>query len=238
MLKHLETGAVVQGEGPVSSSEVETMNEERIVFGDVGFGVFELDLRARELRKGGLRLKLDAKPFKVLELLLERAGEVVTRKELRDRLWPDSFVEFDRNIYSAVNILRKTLGDTTDPPRYIETRFRLGYRFVAPIAANAAGRPGLRPFAGKPGLTGFSAQGSSPAVPLVATSNAAFDGNAFRFQVRRPSGELAELILSLATTNEGALNMRLDFGAAGPGRDDRFQAEVESGAHTPIRRDA
>jgi DNA-binding winged helix-turn-helix (wHTH) protein len=211
------------------------MNEERIAFGAVGFGVFELDLRARELRKGGLRLKLDGKPFKVLEFLVERAGEVVTRKELRERLWPDSFVDFDRNIYSTVNRLRKTLGDTTDPPRYIETRFRLGYRFVAAVAANAAGRPAIRPFAGKPGLTGF---GSSPAVPFVATSNGEFDGNAFRFQVRRPSGELAELILSLTTTNEGALNMRLDFGAAGRGRDDRFQAEVELGAHTSIRRDA
>jgi DNA-binding winged helix-turn-helix (wHTH) protein len=218
------------------------MNEERIAFGDVGFGVFELDLRARELRKGDLRLKLDGKPFKVLELLVERAGEVVTRKELLERLWPDSFVDFDRNIYSTVNRLRKMLGDTADPPRYIETRFRLGYRLVAPVAANAAGRPGLRPFdvklAGKPSLTGLRVQGPSPAVPFVATSNAGFDGNAFRFEVRRPSGELAELILSLTTTNEGALNMRLHFGAAGPGRDDRFQAEVESGAYSPIRRDA
>lgn len=218
------------------------MNEERIAFGDAGFGAFELDLRARELRKGGLRLKIEGKPFKVLELLVERAGEVVTRKELRERLWPDSFVEFDRNIYTAVNILRKALGDTTDPPRYIETRSRLGYRFVAPVAANAATRSGLRPvdaeLAGNPGLTGFSAQGSSPALPFVATSNASFDGNAFRFQLRRPSGELAEFIVSLTTTSEGALNMRLDFGAAGPGRDDRFQAGVELRAHTSIRQDA
>jgi DNA-binding winged helix-turn-helix (wHTH) protein len=92
------------------------MNEELIAVRAVRFGVFELDLRARELRQGGLRLKLERKPFQVLELLLERAGELVTRKELRERLWPDSFVEFDRNINSAVNKLRKTLGDTRDSP--------------------------------------------------------------------------------------------------------------------------
>ena len=72
-----------------------------------------------ELRKGGLCLKLDPKPLQLLELLLRRAGELVTRKELRETLWPDSFVEFDRSINTAVNKLRKVLGDQPDSPRYI-----------------------------------------------------------------------------------------------------------------------
>ena len=120
------------------------MGAELISVGAVRFGSFELDLRTRELRKGGLRLKLETKPFQVLELLIENADRLVTRKELRERLWPDSFVEFDRGIYTAMNRLRKALGDTVDSPRYIETRSRLGYRFVAPVSkADVTARSGL-----------------------------------------------------------------------------------------------
>lgn len=195
------------------------MNQELTAVRAFRFGNFELDLRTRELRKGGLRLNLEAKPFQVLELLVEKAGDLVTRRELRERLWPDSFVEFDRGIYTAMNRLRKTLGDTMDSPRYIETRFCLGYRFVAPVgAANVTARSRLRAVpldampTGKPGLTGFSAQGSAP---FVTTANPRFDGDGLRFQVQRPGGELAELILRVTTTKEGALNMRLDLCNAG-----------------------
>ncbi|HEV2379359.1 MAG TPA: winged helix-turn-helix domain-containing protein [Terriglobia bacterium] len=195
------------------------MSAELSSVGAIRFGSFELDLRTREVRKGGLRLKLETKPFQVLELLVQNADRLVTRKELRERLWPDSFVEFDRGIYTAMNRLRKALGDTVDSPRYIETRSRLGYRFVAPVSkgdVTARSELWAVPFDAKPrgksGLTGFSAQGSAP---FVATADPRFDGDTLRFQVQRPGGELAELILRLTTTKDGALNMRLDLCGAG-----------------------
>ena len=102
--------------------------------GFVRFGVFELDVRAGELRKHGIKIKLQEQPFEVLQILLEKPGEVVTREELQRRLWPsDTFVEFDKGIYNAIKRLRETLGDTADTPRYIETLPRRGYRFIAPI---------------------------------------------------------------------------------------------------------
>lgn len=97
------------------------------------FGVFEVDLEARELRKHGLRLRLEEKPFLILELLLENAGRVITRKALRERLWPDTHVHYDQNLNTAVNKLRDLLGDSAASPRFIETLPRLGYRFIAPV---------------------------------------------------------------------------------------------------------
>jgi cholera toxin transcriptional activator len=98
------------------------------------FGVFELDLAAGELRKNGAKLRLQEQPFQVLALLLQRAGDVVTRDELRQKLWPsDTFVDFDHGLNTAVNKLRETLGDSASSPRYIETLARRGYRFIAPV---------------------------------------------------------------------------------------------------------
>jgi cholera toxin transcriptional activator len=100
----------------------------------VRFGVFELDLAAGELRKSGARLRLQEQPFQVLALLLQRAGDVVTREELRQKLWPaDTFVDFDHSLNTAVNKLREALGDSASSPRYIETLARRGYRFIAPL---------------------------------------------------------------------------------------------------------
>ena len=100
----------------------------------VRFGAFEVDLRAGELRKQGLKIKLQEKPFHVLALLLERPGEVVTREELREKLWPaDTFVDFDHSVNTAVNKLREGLGDSADNPRFVETLPRRGYRFIAPV---------------------------------------------------------------------------------------------------------
>jgi cholera toxin transcriptional activator len=102
------------------------------------FGIFELDLAAGELRKNGAKLHLQEQPFQVLALLLERAGEVVTREELRQKLWPaDTFVDFDHSLNTAVNKLRETLGDSASSPRYIETMARRGYRFIAPLQTEA-----------------------------------------------------------------------------------------------------
>ena len=101
---------------------------------NVRFGVFELDLRAGELRKQGLKIKLQEKPFQVLALLLERPGEVVTREELQKRLWPeDTFVDFDHSMNTAVNKLREALGDSAESPRFIKTLPKRGYRFIAPV---------------------------------------------------------------------------------------------------------
>ncbi len=101
----------------------------------VCFGPFEVNLQARELRKCGVRLKLHEKPFQILELLLERVGELVARKDLREKLWPDTIVGFDASINSAVNTLRRVLGDCARNPRFVETRAGRGYRFIAPVRA-------------------------------------------------------------------------------------------------------
>ena len=100
----------------------------------VRFGAFELDLRAGELRKAGVRVNLQEQPFKVLECLVERPGELVTREELRQRLWQDdTFVDFEHGVNAAVKRLRETLGDSAETPRFIETLPRRGYRFIAPV---------------------------------------------------------------------------------------------------------
>ena len=99
------------------------------------FGSFEVDLASGELRRQGLKISLQDQPFRLLALLLERAGEVVTREELRDKLWPaDTFVDFDHSLNTAVRKLREALGDSAETPRYVETLARRGYRFVAPVA--------------------------------------------------------------------------------------------------------
>ncbi len=98
------------------------------------FGLFELDLSAGELRKSGVKLRLQGQPFQVLALLLERAGEVVTRDELQQKLWPsDTFVDFDHSLNTAINKVREALGDSAASPRYVETLARRGYRFIAPV---------------------------------------------------------------------------------------------------------
>lgn len=102
------------------------------------FGLFELDLSAGELRKSGVKLRLQGQPFQVLALLLERAGEVVTREELQQKLWPsDTFVDFDHSLNTAINKVREALGDSASSPRYVETLARRGYRFIAPVQADA-----------------------------------------------------------------------------------------------------
>jgi Tol biopolymer transport system component/DNA-binding winged helix-turn-helix (wHTH) protein len=101
------------------------------VRGVVSFGVFEADLRTRELRKQGVRLKLPHQSFQILQVLLERRGELVSRDELRQLLWPaDTFVDFDHGLNNAIKRIRDALNDSAETPRYIETLPRLGYRFI------------------------------------------------------------------------------------------------------------
>ena len=105
----------------------------------VRFGLFEADLDASELRRQGVRVRLQEQPFQVLAMLLQRPGEVVARKELQRRLWPaDTFVDFDRGLNRAINKLREALGDSSGSPRFIETVPRRGYRFMAPVEITEA----------------------------------------------------------------------------------------------------
>lgn len=110
------------------------MQATKSSWGTLGFGVFEADLRAGELRKHGIRIKLQEQPFHILVLLLKRPGELVTREELRQELWPaHTFVDFDRGLNKAMTKLRSALGDSAESPRYIETLHRRGYRFLMPV---------------------------------------------------------------------------------------------------------
>src|SRR5271169_3917916 len=97
----------------------------------IRFGEFEVNLPSGEIRKRGIKLKMAAQPFQVLAALLEKPGEVVTREELRQKLWPDgTFVDFDHGLTKAVNRIRDVLADSAESPRYVETLPRRGYRFV------------------------------------------------------------------------------------------------------------
>src|SRR5215470_19249365 len=100
----------------------------------VQFGVFELDVHNAELRKSGLKVKLQEQPLKILQTLLEKHGQIVTREELRGRIWPaNTFVEFDQGLYNAMARLRDALGDASENPRFIQTVARRGYKFIAPV---------------------------------------------------------------------------------------------------------
>lgn len=114
--------------------------------GILRFDIFELDLRAGELYKSGRKAKLQEQPFRILAILLERPGQVITREELQERLWPaDTFVDFEHSLNKAIQKLRKALGDEADKPRFIETLPRRGYRFVGSVSENlpgATGQPG------------------------------------------------------------------------------------------------
>ena len=106
---------------------------------NVRFAAFEVDVRSRELRKHGLRIRLQEQPFRVLELLLDRPGELITREEFQRRLWPaDTFVDFELGLNTAVKRLRQALGDSADTPRFIETLPRRGYRFIFPVPLSSS----------------------------------------------------------------------------------------------------
>ena len=142
---------------PISARLRAFRREAAVVIGNgsrmIQFGIFEVDLRAGELRRNGARVRLQEQPFQVLATLLERPGEVVTREELQSRLWPaDTFVDFDHSLNAAVRRLRDALGDTAENPRFVETVARRGYRFLAPV--NGASHPAVTEIkapAAKPG---------------------------------------------------------------------------------------
>src|SRR5262245_60493237 len=105
------------------------------------FDIFELDTAAGELRRRGDRVKVPPQPLRVLELLVRRAGEVVTRADIRERIWSDSFVDFEQGLNFCIRQIREALGDTADAPRFIETLPRRGYRFLLPVETPRAVEP-------------------------------------------------------------------------------------------------
>lgn len=122
------------------------------------FGVFEVDLSAGELRKNGARIRLQEQPFQVLTTLLQHAGQVVTRDDLRQEIWPaDTFVDFDHSLNTAVNKIRESLGDSASSPRFVETIARRGYRFIGPVDSIEA----------TAGVSGPNAQENHPATPAA-----------------------------------------------------------------------
>jgi TolB-like protein/DNA-binding winged helix-turn-helix (wHTH) protein/Flp pilus assembly protein TadD len=135
------------------------------------FGIFEADVRTGELTKNGKRLRLQQQPFQLLAMLLEKPGELVTREELSNRLWPQTIVDFDHGLNKAIGKIREALGDSSENPRFIETVARRGYRFLADVAVVPGGHPAtvandlalLR----ESGLRGRADPGKSPSRPTA-----------------------------------------------------------------------
>jgi len=165
------------------------------------FATFEVDLRTGELRKGGLKLKLSAQPFQVLAILLEHRGDVVTREEFQKLLWPDTFVDVDHNLNTAINKIREALGDSAETPRFVETLPRRGYRFVAPVERTGASQTPVEVFNGdvpKPA----SKQTLRRAFlfgTCVLVAGAAF----FFYQRRQVSGRPRQRTLTRVTFDDG-----------------------------------
>ena len=141
----------------------------QIINARLSFGLYEIDVRTGELWKAGFRIKLQGQPFKVLTILLEKPGQVVTREELQTRLWgKDTVVDFDHSLGTAINKIREALGDSAENPRFIETLARRGYRFIAPVGVIEPAGP-VDPATDAP--TGRSSTRLSVAPPLHPTAN-------------------------------------------------------------------
>jgi Tol biopolymer transport system component/DNA-binding winged helix-turn-helix (wHTH) protein len=163
----------------------------------VRFGIFEVDLRAGELRRNGAKVRLQEQPLQIVTLLLERPGEVVTREELRTRLWPaDTFVDFDHSLNAAVRRLRDALGDDADNPRFVETLPRRGYRFIGPVDKPSSQTPSPRTPKGrleKPTAKIWIAGGATLLLLLSGISIWRFSRN--RPEAPLPSFEVAPLVV-------------------------------------------
>ena len=145
------------------------MPEARSAGKKVRFGVFEVDLVSGELRKNGTLIRLQEQPFQVLAMLLERPGELVSRDDLRSKLWSaDTFVDFDHSLNTAVNKLREALGDAAANPRFVQTVARRGYRFIAPVQETSkpiVPPPPPAPVADAPSKTDLSSKLEAPPQP-------------------------------------------------------------------------
>ncbi len=180
--------------------------------GPVRFGPFEADLRAGELRKSGVKLRLTGQPFEILAMLLARPGEVVTREDLRHRLWPgDTFVDYEHSVNAAINKLREALSDSADSPVYVETLPRRGYRFIAPVYSPApappaeSAEPALRTdVSAEPSATSARASGPKRRIGIALVAAAILIGAALlavgrrRSPPDRPASSVAAGVQALA----------------------------------------
>jgi len=166
-----------------------------------------MDLRAGELRKHGVRIRLQTQPFQILGMLLERPGEVVTREELRHALWPgDTFVDFDHGLNNAINRLRETLGDSAESPRFLETLPRRGYRFIAAVESIAPPSPQDS----KPQVEDSSTTPTAPASDEVTAPPVKSSKSNLRARLWIVSGAgIAALLALLVSLNTGGLRQRL-----------------------------
>jgi TolB-like protein/DNA-binding winged helix-turn-helix (wHTH) protein/Flp pilus assembly protein TadD len=183
----------------------------------IPFGPFEADVHTQELRKRGIRLRLPGQSFQILKMLLVRPGELVTREELRQALWPsDTFVDFEHGLNAAVNKLREALGDSADNPKYLETLPRRGYRFIAEVTVAA---PESRP---------VSVQGKAPVGPVQGIGKNGYHGSLAR---RRGWLFVAAPVLLMAIVlvamDVGGLRSKLFSGSAG-------QPQIRSLAVLPL----
>ena len=173
----------------------------------VRFGPFEANLHTQELRKHGIRLRLPNQSFLVLSVLLERPGQMVTREELRSRLWPsDTFVEYDQGLNAAVNRLREALGDSAEKPRFIETLPRRGYRFIAAIETDTASRLADHQASESVAATASlrsSALAEEPPTPATSPANWPVVGGLRRFRWKTLS--IASILIVFALLLSAAL---------------------------------
>jgi DNA-binding winged helix-turn-helix (wHTH) protein/tetratricopeptide (TPR) repeat protein len=177
------------------------------------FGAFELDLRAGELHKQGLRVKLQEQPFRVLTVLLHRPGEVVTRDELRASIWPaDTFVDFDNSLNTSINKLREALGDSAESPRFIETLPRRGYRFVAPVTGN--GRESVVAATGVPGAKLGRKRKKMAIVALIIVAGVSAGGMFWQSRQTRRLTDKDTIVLAdfVNTTGEAVFDEALKQG--------------------------
>jgi Tol biopolymer transport system component/DNA-binding winged helix-turn-helix (wHTH) protein len=165
------------------------------------FGNFEVDLRSGELRKAGVKMKLSGQPFQVLSILLEHPGEVVTREELQSQLWPDTFVDVDHNLNTAINKIREVLGDSPENPRFVETVPRRGYRFIAPVEGNGVAPP-LAPLATKH-ESGFRYWASRSAILVGAIALLAVAGFLIYKRLHNSVPAAQQQLLTRLTFDEG-----------------------------------
>ncbi|MBV8632113.1 MAG: PD40 domain-containing protein [Silvibacterium sp.] len=170
-----------------------TLNSRKVV----RFGSFELDANQGELRKNGMRVRLQGQPLQILLVLIESPGEVVTRDALRQKLWAETFVDFEHSLNTAVKKLRQALGDDPENPIFIETVPRSGYRFIAPVTRPGDGHP-----------EGMASSDGAPPVPgnraAAPTGPSSSSPTSLRFSVFRTRRAVAALILLLAAAGIGA----------------------------------
>ena len=186
----------------------------------VRFGTYEVSLQSGEMRKAGVRIRVQQQPLKLLEVLLERPGEVITREELRSRVWPnENFGDFDQAVNIAIAKLRSALGDSAENPRYIETLPKRGYRFIADVSfvdADGRIRRSESASADSPGIeSGHQLQGNGLAVPPVTEPGPPLQSPGLAVAPQRPQWLTPRVLMALAVVASLAILSVLFFRSRG-----------------------